>query len=64
MSKKTPSDRADPRLSNLVLEGGKSKVYREARTGHFIGRDSEGQFAEKTVVKGSPHTPGKGGKRS
>ena len=63
MSKKTPSNRADPRLSNLVLEGGKSKTYREARSGRFISRDSDGKFAEKTVVPSSPLPPGKGGKK-
>ena len=64
MSKKTPSNRADTRLSNLVLEGGRSKVYGEARTGHVNGHDPDGKYVERTVVKGSPRPPGKGNKRS
>ena len=64
MSKKTPKNRADTRLSNLVLEGGRSKVYREARTGHVNGHDSDGKYVEKTVVKASPNPPDKGNRRS
>lgn len=63
MSKKTPSNRADTRLSNLVLEGGKSKTYREAKSGHSMRRDSDGRSVERTVVKGSPLPPGKGSKK-
>jgi hypothetical protein len=59
MSKKTPASRADPRLSNLVLEGGKSKEYRATKSGRvFVVQDSDGKFVEKTVVKGSPLPPG------
>lgn len=67
MSKKTPSSRADCRLSNLVLEGGKSKVYRDAKTGHFIPvkeAQRRPNTTVETVVKGSPHPPkGKGTNR-
>lgn len=60
MSKKTPSSRADTRLSNLVLEGGKSKHYNVAGSGRAIVRDGHGKFIEKNVVKGSPLPPEKG----
>jgi hypothetical protein len=60
MSKKTPGSRADTRLSNLVLEGGRSKDYRAAKSGHFITRDGDGKFVERTVVKPSPLPPEKG----
>ena len=62
MSKKTPSNRADTRLSNLVLEGGKSKTYRAAKSGQFVSADSDGKRVERTVVKGSPLPPEKSGK--
>ena len=57
MSKKTPSSRADCRLSNLVLEGGRSKVYRDAKSGQFIGPKADRNGAERTMVKESPLPP-------
>jgi hypothetical protein len=56
--KKTPRSRADWHLSNLVLEGGKSK----RPDGKCISRDEKDGWEARTVSKPNP-TPHEG-KRS
>ncbi len=56
--KKTPKSRADWHLSNLVLEGGKSK----RPDGKYISRDEKGGWEARTVSKPSSTPPE--GKRS
>ena len=51
--KKTPKSRADWHLSNLVLEGGKSK----RPDGKYIGRDEKGGWEARTVRKPDPTLP-------
>jgi hypothetical protein len=41
MSKKDgPPSRADERLSNLILEGGKSQTYRDVRSARKVARST------------------------
>jgi hypothetical protein len=51
--KRTPRSRADWHLSNLVLEGGKSK----RPDGKYISRDEKGGWEVKTVNKPSASPP-------
>lgn len=46
--KKTPRNRADWHLSNLVLEGGKSK----RPDGTYVSRDEKGKFVAQSPEKG------------
>jgi hypothetical protein len=51
--KKTPKSRADWHLSNLVLEGGKSK----RPDGKYISRNEKGGWEAKTVSTPTPTPP-------
>jgi len=58
--RKTPKSQADWHLSNIVLEGGKSK----RPDGKYVARDEKGEWTVQRPSSGERHANGGGQKKN